>query len=1073
MAKSRVNRTIMDEMFMTLSVFTRKETFLGYVKLSITRDLFESEDEYNEFYELLTNFHELMMKGNQTYTVTLISELDDSFNALASRFPEQTDKLILETIYDARQTERVPNALNYISKKNVVSTKFTSITAGNGEKAIYTMGMLSSSTINKYLDDGKLSKSEQYFCDTFLATERGIKMLEFLSPADISRCVQDTRMMSAVYFSITNIFESTEKGEERLDLLTQYLYGDIRNFNLDRFRLILYYRYFKEMNKLNEFTTANIDLLEALRQECGASIPSAPLSLDEIRLSIPDLSDKEAFEINLISAPTGRILPMNSVSRKSPEPEVEPIPTKNILEAKGELPDFSKLNLTDFGSSSHKLSGTRVVEEAVQDFPTFAVTTDNRYITRDVVLPREEVISKKVLLKEIEDLLLALKFDQIIEIYRDDIQKRNGNEENSEKNTQIREQGYKYASIKECLKGITLNKDNLEIFSSRILEKVRFENLECDSKEIEEIFKSEKKAIIVYLFNEKIFSLSTSIEFDFEAVCAGIQDSSIQVTAEDLVRTRLLKSQKETFINMAITNEDLLQALLNSNSISRLDVLNLDFDCYAKLVPILCNRNILSFDDLVLLLKQGKITLTDISNFDLENVHILDTEIISKYSEIYRKRLEYEEAAKANYESAIQNGVKDEDIKESDEEIRLRQELQELIYSKDVYITLFKKQKMSQLEEYHRRQDIYMGIIEECYDDANFEYLIADITNMLYSDNFISMAQVQQFDDSLFIPILKSGMAKREDIDKFKQEIVSVDEINKIRVKLSDKLSGKVLEEEIKKQVYILTYEKLSTLMEKIISDPNSTKEEKLSILYSIFSKNNNTETTHREFYETEILVKIYGKLKAKRKKPVIDPKDAIISEEEVEEEKTNTNTSKTGHNYSSREFVYPTNIIWKFIELLDSDFIFRILADGYVVFESEKLNKVFIENVWQANREGDFVRRGYGATTLILDLDTYRMHQSEIVKVARHGYKVDVSRAKSYLPQIQTTKGLKPTGMIIHEKDLKNTGKKVWFELILEHLGITQANVNAKTTSYTQEDLDKINKFIMNSKSKREEITK
>ena len=1066
MAKNKLSRAIVEEMFLTLSVFTKKDTFLGYVKLSITRDLFEDDDKYNEFYEILGVFHYLMMKGNETYTPTLLQDLENSFDMLATKFPNETDRLILETIYDARQASRVPNALSYITKKDVISTKFTSVAADTREEPIYTMGMLSSSTIHKYLDDGKLSKSEQYFCDIFFDTEKGIKMLEIMTPGDFARCIQDARMMPAVYFSISNILENTINREERLALLVQYLYGDIRNFNLDRFKLILFYKYFKEKNRVNEFTTDNIDLLEALRQECSVSIPSAPLALDERKFIIPDLTDISKFEINLVSAKTGRILSQKALSRKKTEPEIKP--SQNVLSMSANQPDFSNLGLNNF-TSNHKLNTSKAVESAIQDFPTFAVTTDEAYITKEMVLPEEEIISKRILLKEMDDLLFALKLDQIIKIYEASKGINNNIEEQ-------RKNGYKYTSIKECLKGITLNAESLEVFSTRILENIRLKNLDYDSKELEEHFKSEKAKITRYLFKEKIFSLAVAIEFDFEAICFGIETGETVLTVEDLVRTRLSQNHKETLINAAINNENLLQVLLNSNSIIRDDIFSLNLNSYAEIVPLLFNRNILDIKDLVLLMKQDKITVSDIEGFDLENIHISDSEIVSRYSEIYQKILEYEAAAKANYEKAIAEGITDEDdIKESEEEKRLREELQELTYYKDVYITLFKKQRMSQLEEYHRRQDIYMEIIERSYADEDFEKSIASVTNMLYEDDFISMAQAQQFDDTLAISILKTGKAKRDDIEKFKSEIVSVEEIEKIRTEFAELAEGEELEEEIRKQVYILTYRKLSNLMEIIIADPNSSKEEKLSILYSIFYKNNITEKTHREFFESEILVKIYGKLKSKRKKPVINPNDELeTQQEEVEqEEEEKDNNESSGKKYSSREFVYPTNIIWKFIELLDSDYKFRILADGYVLFESEKLNKVFIENVWQANKEGDFVRRGYGTTTLILDLDTFKMHQSDIIRRGRHGYKVDVLRAKSYLPRVQTAKGPKPTGMIIHEKDLKNTGKKIWFELILEHLGITQVNVNNGKTVYTQEDLEKINSFIMSSKTKYEEITK
>lgn len=36
---------------------------------------------------------------------------------------------------------------------------------------------------------------------------------------------------------------------------------------------------------------------------------------------------------------------------------------------------------------------------------------------------------------------------------------------------------------------------------------------------------------------------------------------------------------------------------------------------------------------------------------------------------------------------------------------------------------------------------------------------------------------------------------------------------------------------------------------------------------------------------------------------------------------------------------MYQTNVIWEFIKILDPNCKFRILSDGYVLFESEKLN--------------------------------------------------------------------------------------------------------------------------------------
>ena len=1060
MAKSNSIDDMIFELYTRLGAFSRKETFIGYTKLSITKDLFETELEYIEFYDLLAKFHDAMTDAeHKTYSQEIKDNLLNSFKALMEKYPNQTDRFILENIYDTKESKYVPQLLSYISKKDIVSTKLNTLTIPEDDSFCYTMGVLSSTTIRRYLDTSKLSRDEQTFLDNFLSTENGNKFFKVIKPEDIARCVNDVRMASAIYFSISSIFDNIKEDDKRSDFIMQYVSGEIRNLNLDRLKLIMYYRYFEHMNETGAFSTANIQELESIRNSFYKDLAGTYLSMDSAEIIIPE-SDKTSLKIDLISGVTGRTMPITVLKREKKQADVLIQPTETIPE---------KLNFQSLQPSlGLDVRTQESMKNMIDDFPIFILSDDSTYHTKTVTFPDEGTISKKALMKKIDDLLLELKFDQIIEISLDDIQKQDGNTSFTQIDEQ-KQKKYKYSSISECLKGIVLTKENLEIFTGRILERVRFENIECDSKEIAEKLKEQKRLIFTYLIKQKIFNLSNAIDFDFEILCECLRNGEIEITTEDFLKTRLSPENKEAIFNIALSNTQLLENLINSNTITRNDLLNLNLASYTELTQILFSRNIININDLAKLIKDGKITLKDIENFDLDNISISNDEIVSKYSEIYSKKAEYEKAAKTNYEKAIEDGIDESEVTESEEEKVLREELQELTLLKNIYITLFKKQKMSNLEEYHRRQDIYMDVIERCYADDDFENSIITITNMLYEDNFISMAQVQQFDDSLFIPILKSGKAKKEDINRFKSEIVSPDEIDKLRQELSEQYSGDELEEELRKQVYVNTYKKLYALMEKILLDESSSKEEKLSILYSIFSKNTVTEKTHRDFFEAEILVKIYGKLKYKRKSPLVDPNDEKMQDEdEIIPEESNQESKST-----YKQFVYPTTIIWNFIELLDPEYKFRILSDGYVVFESEKLNKAFIENVWQTGKDGDFIRRGYGSTTLILDFDTYKLNESELIRLGRHGYKMDVLKAKSYLPTIQTPKGDRQTGMIIHEKDLKNTGKKIWFELILEHLGISQSNIDSKKCNYTQEDLDKINKFILESKYKYEEMSK
>lgn len=1040
MAKKSNIDGIVDEMYYRLGGFRRKESLIGYIKLSITKDMFNTEAEYEEFYELLGRFHEEMIMADRN---RYILPPNNGFKMLMEKYPEQTDKIILENIYDAKISKDVKNALNYINDKNCFSTKLSYFITTKGDVSSHIMGTLFSSTIRSYLDNGELDKKRKDFYTTFLAADLGQEMLKIVTPEDIARCVNDTRAMPAVYFSLSNIFNDITDLDKRTDIVTQYIFGEMRNFNVDKLKLMLYYNYFKKAIRGGLFTTQKLDHLEILRDDINHNLSGITLAMDEIEFDIPDI---DTIKLDIIGAFSGASLPHDIF-----KPKEQP---KNFL-------SNLKENKTDsFGLDNSPIIRESEVEKNFQEFPIIVISDDSKYKIKKVSFSKDKDFSKKSFLQEVDNLLLQLKIDKTIELCLKD--------EKDDENTKQR-----FSSIQECLQGIELSKQTLEFFISRILEKVKLENPECDEKEIEEKFNTQKRLVFKHLYSNKILTLSNAIDFDFDILCQFLQNNEITITSEDFRKTYFPQDKKENIVNICINNTALLSNLINSRSITYNDLLNLNLNSYVELTEALFKSGIIDINNLMVLVKNGKVTLKQIENFTLDNISILDNDIVSIYIDIHEKKSEYELAVKANYENAIQNGIDENEVQESEEEKKLREELQDLITLKNIYITLFKKQKISNINYYHRSQDIYMEIIELCYADEDFEKSISSVTNMLYEDDFISMAQAQQFDDSLVISILKSGKAKRDDIEKFKSELVSIEEIENIRNEFSDVAEGEDLEEEIRRQVYILTYKRLSSLMEKIIADPNSSKEEKLSILYSIFSKNTITEKTHRDFFEAEILVEIYSKLNIKRKPPVIKPEDEILGEEEIEDDEEIL--PEPSIKNQSRKFVYSTDIIWRFMKLLDPDCKHRILSDGHVIFESEKLNKVFIENIWHCSKKGDFIRRGYGTPTLILDLDIFKLKETELIKTARNGnYKMDIRQAKTYLPMIQTRNGIKCTGIIRHNKDLNDTGSnKLWFKSILEELGITEENIKFNESAYTQEDLDKINKFIMRYRYRYEELTR
>ena len=147
-------------------------------------------------------------------------------------------------------------------------------------------------------------------------------------------------------------------------------------------------------------------------------------------------------------------------------------------------------------------------------------------------------------------------------------------------------------------------------------------------------------------------------------------------------------------------------------------------------------------------------------------------------------------------------------------------------------------------------------------------------------------------------------------------------------------------------------------------------------------------------------------------------------------------------------------------MRIVDPNVSIKVYKDGNVTFCSEKLNKAVIESVWKGN--GKNIERTYGVATISMSLDTFENNFSNIVVYGRNGYKINTHNAKAVLPTVLTPKGVRSLGIIRHNKDLSHSGRKNWFDLLLEDFGICLQDIrDGKDTRYTLEDAERIEAFL------------
>lgn len=1012
MSKTNELKEIAIEIYSTISNFSNKSVLKGYYSAAITKDLFKTEEEYLDFYEMLYEYVTIEKRSSIHNAGKVIS---DAFLKLYEKYPNQTDVLILECVYDIKESSYLKSSLRYLNSKDIISARMTPIPVEDTGKYYKTIGILTSKTISHYIPEIKYSKIEKQFLQNFLSSNLAKDIFENLKSEDLVYCARDNRYSPYLYFSFSNILTDTAIPEkDRYSCFVNYINGEIKNIDLEKLKLIMLYRYFEKVKSQKDIDIHTLKKLESIKNEFEKITGTISIQTKSSIINVPAL-DSNKFEY--VSGITGL-------------PYVEKQNTQSILSVDNIL-NMKKNNSSIDASSlfTNKTLANTKNGTSSMDFPIFSVVDDSNYIINSVELNEIIETSRKVLCEQIDTFIQNNKIKLFVEASIID------------------------EDIDLYLQDITITHEVIEN-----LETIISQNLDRESEEYNELLKIAKSKVLKCLINAKLFKLNEAMEFDISLLCEEIASNRININEIQFEKIKP-NIDRTKLIEIAIQNQSLLEALIKTRNVSKEDLFKMNLSSYKELVEYFFNNEMLNVTDIIELAKQGKVTIKDIENMSLYNLRIDNNLITSIYLEIQEKKNKYEDSIKEKYLVAAEKGIDENDVIETEEERKLQFELQKLINLKNIYLALYRNQSISKIEIVHRAKDIYMEFLD-LINEENFEHDLIEITKQYYADEMISMNDIQELDDSLVIEILKSGLAKKTDIETFKEKLVSNEEFELILKDLEGRYSGKELEEKTKQSIDNIKYQKLEKLMIKIIDDPQNSKEEKLNILYSLFSESSKIEREYREFFESIILVKVYEKIKRK---------SVIINDLNAEE--TNDNEIDEQSNYDYRKFVYSTDIIWSFMRVLDPDSQCQVLADGYVLFKSEKLNKVFIENLWQPNKQGDFVRRGYGNATIIIDYDTFKTHETDIIKLRKNGYKVDIYEAKNNLQKVSTPKGEKTKGIIIHEKDLKNVGKKIWFELILEHLGIDDINSDDRNSIYTKEEIVEIRKFVEESKYRYEEI--
>ena len=572
--------------------------------------------------------------------------------------------------------------------------------------------------------------------------------------------------------------------------------------------------------------------------------------------------------------------------------------------------------------------------------------------------------------------------------------------------------------------------------------KIKQENPEASVDEIEDLCFQYMKKVIQTLYEKKLVSVLNLRRLDESATCELIANGVIKISNFDLIRNSF---SKQAIVYLCCVQPERIMECLEKKYITKEDLLSVSH-IPAILIENLWQNNLLSVTEILELISLKKIDLSLIKtiNFDKEILKAeLEPDILSElYISIVRKRNEYELESKSNIDKAIEAGIEEDKIEHSEKEIELQRELQSLINQKNVFVYLLKYLELKGRENVYFSENVFLGALEYT-DDMYREYL--EIVEEMYKDGIVSVGQIKELDPKLLVALVKRGTIRAEDIEEFKKHAVSEEELEEYK----DILDVDEYLSEIEK----IRYDKIKAIIDEIIRDSSISNEEKLGIIYSIFTSDTEIEKQLRELYETRIL------------NGEIDSTYDISKEGNATIAKTKKGRKKkdTENNTVSKDrngFVYSPYVIWQFMRIVDPNVSIKVYKDGNVTFCSEKLNKAVIESVWKGN--GKNIERTYGVATISMSLDTFENNFSNIVVYGRNGYKINTHNAKAVLPTVLTPKGVRSLGIIRHNKDLSHSGRKNWFDLLLEDFGICLQDIrDGKDTRYTLEDAERIEAFL------------
>lgn len=603
------------------------------------------------------------------------------------------------------------------------------------------------------------------------------------------------------------------------------------------------------------------------------------------------------------------------------------------------------------------------------------------------------------------------------------------------------------------LEGFDFNLKNTEIIN--ILRKVIYtrvvqENPDSNKEQIEELCFSYAKKLIEGLYEKQYVSIAELRRFDEAVVCELIAENKIQISDNDLSKNGF---SKQAIAYLCCVQPNRIISCLDKKYITKNDLLSI-VHIPNSIIVTLFNERKLSINEILDLVSQKKVVLNQLVECEF-NSEILKEEIdpivfANLYINIINKKIDYETQTQAYIEQCIEKGIPEEEIPtmENDQEFQL--EIQSLVKQKNAYIILM---ELSQIKG-KEKDDFYETLVTELF--TNLEYQeFCRVAGEMYQDEIIDMDFIRRIEPDVIVELIKSFIIKTEDLEKFKMTAVSEEEIAELK-EICDS------DEEFQKEFDELRYKRLEEIVNSIVKDSSISQEEKIGIIYNIYSLNTDIENRYVEYYENAILT---GEFETEFEKIYNTYKDS-----EPIRKKRKHSHGTGGEKIDENKFVYPARMIWEFMRLLDPNVSIKVYRDGNVVFCSEKLNKVMIESIW--NGSGDGIKRSYGSATISMDLSDFNKNESQIIVPGRKGYRIDTLATKDILPTIKTNKGEKKLGLIRHNKDLNHTGKKIWFELLLDNFGINLDDIrNDRDSKYAPEDADKIEQFIENARDSYERV--